>query len=218
MSGSERAHHEGRTSVDPTEAESRSKAPAECLAHWVSQVFSPPVMGMLALGVVLASIEEPSGWQWAGLYLLIAMVPPAAFLAWQVHRGRVTDLDVQVREQRHPSQLVAVAASALAWAILRIGQAPMILQLVAIAATLQWFLIYVITLRWKISVHSAAATAVTWLLLWCLGGVATPMAVVPPFVAWSRVRLRRHTPAQTVAGIALGSTVFFVALLIALWM
>jgi membrane-associated phospholipid phosphatase len=35
-----------------------------------------------------------------------------------------------------------------------------------------------------------------------------PILLVVPAVAWSRVKLRRHTPLQTLAGIGLGTALF----------
>jgi membrane-associated phospholipid phosphatase len=54
-------------------------------------------------------------------------------------------------------------------------------------------------------VHSAAAAA-TATLAWSLIGTPLPLFIGVPIIAWSRVRLRRHSVAQTVAGASLGVT------------
>ena len=99
----------------------------------------------------------------------------------------------------------------MAWLVLVLGGAP--LQMVAVTGGLwlQMVIVFVITLRWKISMHSAAAAGVG-ALVWSLVGTMLPLLVGVPIIAWSRVRLRRHTVAQTVAGAALGLTVFLTAL------
>jgi 5'-nucleotidase len=73
------------------------------------------------------------------------------------------------------------------------------------ALCLQTTLIFAITTVWKISVHSAAAAA-TATLAWWLIGTPLPLLVGVPIIAWSRVRLQRHSVAQTVAGASLGIT------------
>jgi membrane-associated phospholipid phosphatase len=70
--------------------------------------------------------------------------------------------------------------------------------------------IFGITLWWKISVHSAAAAGVAT-LIWSLIGATLPLLAGVVIIAWSRVRLRRHTVAQTIAGAALGFAIFMVA-------
>lgn len=41
--------------------------------------------------------------------------------------------------------------------------------------------------------------------------IILPSLLVPPLVMWSRIRLGLHTPAQTIAGAALGITTAWIA-------
>jgi membrane-associated phospholipid phosphatase len=43
---------------------------------------------------------------------------------------------------------------------------------------------------------------------WSLFGVLLPLVIGVPLMAWARVRLRRHTVAQTIAGLLLGLAIF----------
>jgi membrane-associated phospholipid phosphatase len=84
--------------------------------------------------------------------------------------------------------------------------------LIIIAAAL-WFqtvAMFTITLWWKISLHAAAAAGAAT-MAWALLGTGLPFLLTVPLIAWSRIRLRRHTLAQTVLGALLGFVVFFVA-------
>jgi membrane-associated phospholipid phosphatase len=57
-----------------------------------------------------------------------------------------------------------------------------------------------VTLRWKISGHGAAIGSMT-VFLWGLYGTPAFMSILAiPLVAWSRLKLRRHTLMQTIAG------------------
>ncbi len=47
--------------------------------------------------------------------------------------------------------------------------------------------------------------------------IAPPFVAAVPIVAWARVRLRRHTVAQTVAGVAVGGIGLALALAVASW-
>lgn len=186
----------------------------EYLAYGISQVGSPPVMGLAGLIVVAASVAMPGVWLWSGVYVLMAMVAPMMFLIWQVRHGRVTDLDVQLREQRKGSLLVTIAGFGVSWLVMHIGHAPPLLKAMAGAGFVQWLIVFAITLRWKISAHTSSAAGVTMLILHVFGLAAAPLVISIPLIAWSRVKLRRHTLGQTIAGALLGCVVIIGAILL----
>jgi membrane-associated phospholipid phosphatase len=64
-----------------------------------------------------------------------------------------------------------------------------------------------LTLWWKVSLHTAAASGTAAILVLSFGPLF--ILALPPIVlvAWSRIRLGDHTPAQTLAGAALGGLV-----------
>jgi membrane-associated phospholipid phosphatase len=179
----------------------------EYLAYGISQLGSPPVMGLLGLIFIAASMTMPGVWLWSGLYVIMAMVAPMLFLIWQVRHGRVTDLDVQLREQRKGSLLVTIAGFGVSWLVMQIGHAPVLFKMMAGAGFVQWLIVFAITLRWKISAHTSSAAGVTVLILHVFGLAAAPLVISIPLIAWSRVKLRRHTLGQTIAGALLGSGV-----------
>ena len=185
----------------------KPRSRSEYLAYGISQVGSPPVMGVLSLFVIVASVTMPYVWLWTGVYVTMAMVAPLGFLFWQVRRGRVTDLDMHLREQRKGVLLVTVCGFGLSWLAMLIGQAPPLLKVMAGAGFVQWLIVFAITLRWKISVHTTSAAGVMLLILRVFGPTAAPLAISIPLIAWSRVKLRQHTLGQAVAGVVLGSSV-----------
>lgn len=180
------------------------------LARAISNAGSPPVLTALAMGLTATTLSQPRAWLWAVLYVLIAVLTPFLYLAWLVRKGKVTDLDVQLREQRKQPLLVTLACMGVAGLLLALGSAPSTLTVLAATSWLQVLTILGITLRWKISVHaSAAAGAGT--VIWALLGSPWPLFIGVPLIAWSRVRLRRHTLLQTVAGALLGWAFFLIA-------
>ncbi|MFF1837438.1 phosphatase PAP2 family protein [Streptomyces sp. NPDC058231] len=73
-----------------------------------------------------------------------------------------------------------------------------IAMLVGLAATM------VVTVWWKVSVHTAVAGGVVTILILAFGVALAPLALAIAAIGWSRVRLRDHTVAQTIAGALLG--------------
>ncbi len=186
---------------------------SERIAHWLSLIGSPPVMGVLGVALIIVLRGIPSPWMWGGIYVVAAIGLPLLYLLWLVRKGDVTDIDVQLRKQRSRPFLAMMAGQALAWFLLNVGGAPAPLPRIAGAYLVQTTLILLITLRWKISVHTSTAAGVTVALWQTLGAVALPFALTLPLIVWSRVKLGRHTLRQTLAGTALGASVFLTALL-----
>lgn len=185
---------------------------SERIAHWISLIGSPPVMGILGVALIIMLSDIPTPWTWGGIYVVAAIGLPLLYLVWLVRKGAVTDIDVQLRKQRSRPFLAMMAGQAMAWFLLNVGGAPSPLPLIASAYLAQTTLILLITLRWKISVHTSTAAGVTVAIWGTLGPIAVPFALTLPLIVWSRVKLRRHTLGQTLAGTALGSSVFLMAL------
>ncbi len=181
------------------------------VAYVVSQVGSPPVLTLAALAAHAALSATARTWALAGVYALLAVIAPLGHLVWLLRRGRVTDLDVQRREQRIRPMLFTLACGALAWVVLALAAAPARLLALTGALWLQMGIVFVITFRWKISVHCASAATLA-ALTGFLAGTPLPLLIGLPLIAWSRVRLRRHTLAQAIAGACLGCAVALLAL------
>jgi len=179
-------------------------------AYVVSQVGSPPVLTSLAAAVTASVLSTSRAWAWAGVYVSIAILTPLLYLVWLVRRGQVTDLDVQLRRQRIGPLVFTSVCAGVAWLVLVLGAAPSLMVTLGSAVLLEMVVIFAITLCWKISVHSAAAAGVST-LVWSLLGTPLPLLIAVPLIAWSRVRLGRHTLAQTIAGALLGTAVFTTA-------
>ena len=178
----------------------------------LSQIASPPVLAVVMAGLCAAHSHEAGAWRWAAIHAGLTVAIPIVILVWLVARGTVSDLDVQHREQRVKPMLAALLGSAVSLALLSLGQAPQLLLSIGLATYLQLFLLFSITLQWKISVHTTAAASFTVLMCSLAGATALPLVGLILLVAWARMRLKRHTLAQTVAGALLGSLTMIIAL------
>jgi membrane-associated phospholipid phosphatase len=191
---------------------SRKTTLAETLALWVSRVYSPPIVTTLGIWYLAGRVAAPAAWVWALCVWSLVVVLPALYVVWMVCRGAIADLDVQIRAQRiGPYRLTALGALAsvgLAW----LTAAPPLLGVFAAATALHVLVLYAVTTRWKISLHTAAVAGLAAVLWHFAGPAALPLAVSVPLVAWARVYLRRHSPAQVVAGALTGGLIYAVAL------
>jgi hypothetical protein len=178
------------------------------LARAVTDLLAPTDLAVMQL--LLVSWHSSPGLAALGWGLLTAtfcgMIPYGIVIAG-VRRRRWTDRHVRVRQQRPVPFLAAIASFLAGLALLVTLGAPrqvvalVVAMLTCLAATL------VVTLWWKLSLHTAAASGTVAILVLTFGAtllLALPMIAL---VAWARIRLGEHTPAQTLAGAALGGLV-----------
>ncbi len=180
------------------------------VASLISNVGSPPVVMSVTVMLMAFKIAGSEAWIWGAVYVALGVLVPFLYVVWSVKRGQITDIHVRLREQRRQPLLITLICAGVGWLVLALGPAPTAMTRVATALSLQVVMIFLVTLRWKISVYTVAAAGGAT-LIWTLLGSAIPFLLVVPLIAWSRIRLRHHTILQTLAGALLGSVVFFVA-------
>jgi membrane-associated phospholipid phosphatase len=170
-------------------------------------------MACMAFVLIALDLSSSWAWMWGGIYALLGVLVPFLSVVWLVKRGRITTIDVRLREQRVQPLLITITCTGLAWLVLTWGVAPTAMTIMTGALWFQAVTVFAVTLRWKISVHAATAASATT-MAWVLLGTPLPFLLTVSLVGWSRVRLRRHTLPQTVAGALLGFIAFFVAAMV----
>lgn len=182
------------------------------LAQVISVIASPPLMGITAVTLIAATFATNQTWTLAALYLALTIVLPLAFIVWLARQGHVSDLDLSVRQERIVPLSFTLAVMSLGWLLLHTTAAPPLLRAFATLNVAQAALFLCITLFWKISMHTTAVTALAVLSGFVVGEMALLLFLTIPLVAWSRLRLRRHTLSQTIAGALLGALLCLAAL------
>jgi membrane-associated phospholipid phosphatase len=134
-------------------------------------------------------------------------VLPYALILHGVRRGRLSDKNISLREQRIRFGLVAITSILTGLAVLAAFDAPA--ELVALVASIAVGVAcgWVITLWWKISVHAAIAAGAAAVLVLVVGPALLVVWPLVALIAWSRVQVGDHTTAQVLAGVALGVVV-----------
>ena len=186
------------------------------VARTLSNVISPPIMFAIT-GLALGLYERPiwPGLAWGAVYSLLIALTPMVVVLYLLRTGRVSDIHMSATHERHIPYLIAVTSSAVAYVLLVAFDGPMLLRCLAILSFITLGALGLINTRWLISIHATAAAA-TWLIAtlifgWVVGLIFLPFLVL---ISWVRLYLKRHTPAQVLAGIALGfSTVLLMRML-----
>jgi membrane-associated phospholipid phosphatase len=179
------------------------------VARLVGELFSPPLI-LVVLALVVAWDSSPTPGMavvWGAIAAGFASVLPYALILHGVRQGRLIDRNISLREQRIGFGVVAISSILAGLAVLAAFDAPAemvaLLASVAVGVACGW----VITLWWKISVHAAIAAGAATVLMLVHGPALLAAWPLVALVAWSRVQVGDHTPAQVLAGVALGVAV-----------
>ncbi len=182
------------------------------VAQAVSLMGSPFLLAVLLLLIVSwhATHRVAPALGWAALAALFVTLGPLVLLALAVRAGKVRNLDIDVRAERPGPMLMALALTVLGLAALWLLGAPRLLLLLLIATLLGGFIALLITLRWKISIHTGGAAGSATVLALLYGAWALPLLLGVAVIGWSRVVLGKHTWAQVVAGAVVSALVTLV--------
>lgn len=186
------------------------------IARIISRVFSPPLVSIFCVIAAAAYLNTAVAWGWAVFQTLFPTLIPVAYVFWLLKTQRITDFDIFIREQRTSTYLITSICAGLAVIIMMLANADRLQIAMSMVALLLSILLWSINRHWKISAHASATAGFTVLQLYLLGMSGLLFLSMIPLVAWSRVKLGRHTTYQTIAGSLLGvSTSLFTLLVFA---
>lgn len=177
-------------------------------ARIVSDVISPPVVwAVLVIPVAIHYSETTIGAIfWASLYAIFICLLPISYVAYNVWKGNISDLHMKNRKERMRPLLVTILCTAIVWFLLKVLGAPRVFPILALLSLIQITVIAIITLGWQISMHTmsiaGAVVAIGMIFSVEAGLWLSPLV---PLVAAARLTLKRHTPAQVIAGTILGA-------------
>ncbi|MEE1929528.1 hypothetical protein V1J52_15275 [Streptomyces sp. TRM 70351] len=176
-------------------------------ARLVTDGFEPKNWIVVLTLLVGWRVDGLAGVGWGLFGALFAAVLPVLFITFGIRRGTWADRHLGVRQQRLVVMLFIIASVATGTLLMGLLGAPrpMIALIAAMVATLA--VLMAITVAWKVSVHAAVSSGSVVLLALAYGPWLLAAYPLVALVGWSRVALRDHTPAQVLAGTALGALV-----------
>ena len=196
------------------------------LAGLIAYLISPPILPPILFGIILYFFDAG----WAEILLSIAIslffftLIPLFYVLWMIKNLRNITVELRQREYRTTPFLVGITSYALSIPLFvtTVSTAlPLVLAIIA-CQIVNTFIITLITLRWKISIHTTAIAGFFSILLFVS---LTPWTHIPslpaavqgipvvwltgclfliPVVMWARVRSGAHTQKQVWAGTLFG--------------
>jgi membrane-associated phospholipid phosphatase len=184
------------------------------VANWVSRIGNPGVLATAGTLISARMVDLPGAWYWAGFSIILTIMAPIAYILWLLRKGKITDFDIYCREQRLGPYIFVILCGGITFAVMQVAFAPHLLAVIAGAGFAETLVMTLINLRWKISAHAAAMAGFAVLSFYLVGMLGLLFFLGIPLMIWSRVRLHRHTLAQTVVGSILGAGIFTLCLLV----
>jgi phosphatidylserine synthase len=175
------------------------------VARWVSIVGHPFVMTIvMVLGTVLHFNTPGEALRTVLLVTLIALLPVAALMVRQVRRGSWTNVDASNRAERPLLFAVGIGALAVLLGVLLVFR-PGSFLLRGVVGVLIMLAVCAVATRWvKVSLHMAFGALATTTLLSIGSPAGWVLLAVMPGLAWSRLALKRHRPAEIAIGLLVG--------------
>ncbi len=202
------------------EGEEHSTAPAQAkpfrfqFARFVSTILSPITVSLPVMFLVALYHQESASFLFAAIALLFLSIGPMLYIFIGVCLGKFSDIDVSIRSQRTGPFLFGIGSSILGLIVLSLYHAPKNIETVLLTTVLLGCILFIITLRWKISMHASSLSGAVTLLSALYGRIVLPAFLLVLLVGWSRVVLKRHTAAQVAAGALLTMLLILTVVLI----
>ncbi len=175
------------------------------IARILTTAISPVSAALLACVILYREYIVPYHGTSPSWLILVSCIVAATIgtLFFFLRSGKISNWDISDRRQR-PKVLLLVLIYDLVlvtgtW-ILGLSQATAVLILFSFSLGLA----SLITLVWKVSFHTFSVTLVTMFSLFTFNEYRFyPFLLIPFLIAWTRIVLKKHSPAQAVGGIAL---------------
>lgn len=173
-------------------------------AKFISMVAHPPVISIPTFIILNYFLAGPDHFIVPTMICIIfgALIPisTSLILIKKMH----TDLDITDRTKRTVPLIFAICSYLLGFLMLLWYGAPAIVSVLMLIYGTNTLLILIINFYWKISIHAMGIAGPTAAFIFTFGPVGIIVGLIIPLVMWSRLKLKKHTPSQVIAGSLLG--------------
>ena len=122
----------------------------------------------------------------------------AIIVFWAKKLG--TDKDISNRNDRFTPLIVGVISYFIGFLFCLIFNLDYFLTLLLLCYSINTGVVCIITVKWKISIHTTGLSGPVAALILLLGPIGALFGILYPILIWSRVILNKHTLAQAITG------------------
>lgn len=175
------------------------------LAYLISYIFNPVLILVLLPFFLLYHSEETifEALVWT-IYGIVYILILGVFIFYGIRKKFFVDWDVSKREQRPLLFLICFILVVLYLSGLSVFHGPHILSIVAFGLIFGLLIVSIINTRIKASIHVAGFTSLIFSIALVNKGHYYWLLLLVPVIAWSRIKIKRHTVKETITGALLG--------------
>ncbi|MBQ6512565.1 hypothetical protein [Methanobrevibacter sp.] len=186
------------------------------IAETISTITNPPIITIPLFLIICIVLSYENGVFSLNKFIVLELIslvfasilPMAIILYWAKKLN--TDKDISNRQDRFTPLIVGVVSYLIGFFISLLLNVDHFLTLLLLCYAVNTFIVMLITLKWKISVHTTGMSGPVGALILLLGPFGALFAILYPIMIWSRVLLEKHTLAQAICGAVQG---FFLTVL-----
>jgi hypothetical protein len=182
--------------------EPKIKTFSDYLAFGISAVFSPYITAAVFIVIVIYFYAQSLSQflPWVVTFLFFAIIVPGMYLLWLIEIKKITDVHLADRKDRKWPFLLAGVSSLIGAVILIFLGAARPVIVIGTTYAINAMVVALITLFWKISIHTALFSAVATIAVIVFGSAFWWLYLILVPLGWSRIHRHRHTVWQAVAG------------------
>jgi membrane-associated phospholipid phosphatase len=179
------------------------------IARLISNILNPFIISLITIILLVwyTTSSLASAFKWAAIALGLSVIPVFCFMVYQVRHNKLDTFFPEGQGQRKIIYVIASALAAIGCVVMWYFDAPRLLTFSFIAGLAAVVIFMGINLYWKISLHTAFISAAAVVLTLVFGVKAAWVFVLLPLVAFSRLELKLHTPAQVITGALLAAAI-----------
>jgi membrane-associated phospholipid phosphatase len=179
------------------------------IARLTSSLLNPFLVSFITIiFIVLDSTDSITGdLKWTAIALLLSVLPVFTFIVYQVRRKKLDSILPETQGQRKMIYVLASVVAAAGCGVMWSFKAPELLAVSFTAGLVAIVIFMAINLYWKISLHTAFISAAATILTLSYGPKAAWVFLLLSPVAWARLELKLHTPAQVITGAILAAAI-----------
>lgn len=176
----------------------------ETLANFISTVSNPPFVAIPVFLIINYTLLYGGDWLWfsAISIFFVSILPIITSSLWIKKKN--LEVDMPRRQDRIYPLLLVIVSYITGVAVLYILGAPSLTTVLMICYLNNTIIVLLFSLYWKISIHAMGIAGPATAIIYLFGWYGVLFSLLVPLVLWSRLYLKRHTPAQLIVGTVLG--------------
>ena len=180
------------------------------IADKISVITNPPIIAIPLFLIICVVLSFENGEFNVSKFIVLELIslvfasilPMAIIIYWAKKLN--TDKDISNRTDRFTPLIVGVISYFIGFLISLTVNMSNFLTILLLCYSVNTFIVMLITVKWKISVHTTGLSGPIGALILLIGPFGAIFGILYPILIWSRVLLKKHTLAQAIAGAVQG--------------